>query len=204
MKESNLNETKVNKIITECIYNILNEAKGIKSQKLYNIVQQHGGIESNGIFDIHNLTDDDVFGVVTYYQWVDIVHNDMYKFAYKNGIELGVADTLQTIELKDGNYVLCRLRGGKHDRFSKQFNANRKKEPGDFEYHIKKRMERESNRYPRKTDYVWNNKNAEELFHNPFFKKGKGNWTPERKTEAMNNVRNNRQWFDKNNKKSLG
>lgn len=195
MKKYNLNESYIDNIITECIHNILSESKGIKSQKLYDIVQQHGGIRSNGIFDVHNLTDDDVIGVVTYSQWVNIAKNGIRNFAQKNNIELGIADTLDTIELKDDKYVLCRLRGGHYDRISKQANAERKKESGDFEPYVKKRVEREFNRYPRKTDYVWNNKDAEELFHNPFFKKGEGNWTPQRKADAMDNVRNNRRWF---------
>ena len=40
-------------------------------------------------------------------------------------------------------------------------------------------------------------KDAEELFHNPFFRKGVDNWTPERKSEVMDNVRNNRRWFER-------
>lgn len=196
MKKTNLNESYINKIIIESIYNILNEAKGIKSQKLYDLMQQHGGIKSNGIFDVHNLTDDDIIGVVTYSQWLKIVNNGIRNFAQKHNIKLDIADTLDTIELKDNNYILCRLRGGHYDRITKQKNTEREKKPGDFEHYVKKRLEREFNRYPRKTDYVWHNKDAEDLFHNPFFRKGEGNWTPERKNDAMNNIRNNRRWFD--------
>jgi hypothetical protein len=44
---------------------------------------------------------------------------------------------------------------------------------------------------------VWNNKDAEEVFHNPFFRKGEGNWTPEEKQRVMNNLRNHKRWFEK-------
>ena len=45
------------------------------------------------------------------------------------------------------------------------------------------------NESPRKDDYVWNNKKAEDLYKNPYFRNGEGDWTPQRKKEAMNNVR---------------
>ena len=192
-----ITENELYNLIKESILSTLNEARNIKSQKLYNIIQQHGGIQSNqGIFDIHNLTDEDIIDVVTYSDWRYIVKNGIRKFAQTNNINLDIADTLDVIKLKDGNYLLCKLRGGNFDRISKQSNAEREKLPGDFELLHNKTNERTKNRYPRKGDYVWNNKDAEDLFHNPFFRKGEGNWTPQNKQQAMDNIRNNKRWFE--------
>lgn len=192
-----ITENELYNLIKESILSTLNEARNIKSQKLYNIIQQHGGIQSNqGIFDIHNLTDEDIIDVVTYSDWRYIVKNGIRKFAQTNNINLDISDTLDVIELKDGNYLLCKLRGGNFDRISKQANAEREKLPGDFELLHNKTNERTKNRYPRKGDYVWNNKDAEDLFHNPFFRKGEGNWTPQNKQQAMDNIRNNKRWFE--------
>ena len=60
-----LTESDLYNIIKESVNTILIEAKGIKSKKLYNIIKQHGGVKSNrGIFDLHNMTDDDIIEVV--------------------------------------------------------------------------------------------------------------------------------------------
>lgn len=196
-KTIRLTESDLYEIIKESVSNILSESKGIKSKKLYDISQTHGGIESNrGIFDIHNLNDNDVIGVVKYSEWRNIVANGIKNFAQKHNIELGISDTLDVIPLKDGNYVICKLRGGHYDMIGKKPNAERERQNGDFENLVKKKLEREYNRYPRRGDYVWNNKDAEELFHNPYFRKGEGNWTPERKLQAMNNIRSSKKWFD--------
>lgn len=193
-----IKENELCNLIKESLLSTLNEAKGIKSRKLYDIVQKHKGILSNyAVFDIHNLTDDDVVGVITYKQWVAIVEKGIRNFAQEHGINLHSADTLYVIELNDGNYVLCVLRGGNYDRIAKSVNAKRKKTPGDFEFFINKKVARERNRYPGKDDYVWNNKDADDLFHNPFFRRNEGNWTQDRKSEAVSNVKNNRRWFER-------
>jgi hypothetical protein len=193
-----IKENELCNLIKESLLSTLNEAKGIKSSKLYDIVQKHKGILSNyAVFDIHNLTDDDVVGVITYKQWVDIVEKGIRNFAQEHGINLHSADTLYVIELNDGNYVLCVLRGGNYDRIAKSVNAERKKTPGDFEFFINKKVARERNRYPGKDEYVWNNKDADDLFHNPFFRRNEGNWTQDRKSEAVSNVKNNRRWFER-------
>jgi hypothetical protein len=100
------------------------------------------------------------------------------------------------VELNDGNYLLLKLRGGRFDSISKQSNTKREKTSGDFELLHNKTQQR-NKKYPRKTDYVWNNKDAEEVFHNPFFRKGEGNWAPEEKQRVMNNLRNHKRWFEK-------
>lgn len=192
-----LTEKDIRNIIKESVVGAIMEAKGIKSKKLYDIIQQHGGIVSNrGIFDLHNLTDNDVVDVLTYQELHDVYNNGWKQYAYNNGIDLGVADMLDYVELNDGNYLLLKLRGGRFDTISKQSNAKREKTSGDFELLHDKTQQR-NKKYPRKTDYVWNNKDAEEVFHNPFFRKGEGNWTPEEKQRVMNNLRNHKRWFEK-------
>lgn len=198
MKKNNIiNENALHNIIVESVRRIISEKRNINSKKLYDIIQQHGGIKSNnGVFDIHNLTDDDIIDVISYNDLKNIERIGMRKYAKENGIYLGVADMLDTIVLKDNNYILCKLRGGRYDCITKQTNAEREKTPGDFETYSRKKEERRKNYYPRKEDYVWNNDDAEFLFHNPYFKKGEGNWTSDRKKQVMNNVKSGRKWFD--------
>jgi hypothetical protein len=193
-----ISESELHNLIKESVVNALNEARGVKSQKLYDIMQQHGGIYSNhGVFDIHNLTDNDIIDVISYQELKNIHNQGIRNYAKQNSIELGIGDMLDTIELNDGNYILCKLRGGRFDSITKKDNAEREKLPGDFELLHNKTEERRRNRYPRKNDYVWNNKDAEDIFHNPYFRKGEGNWTPERKTEVMNNIKNGKRWFER-------
>jgi hypothetical protein len=176
-------------IIKESVKNILSESRGIKSKKLYDIIKKHGGIKSNrGIFDLHNMTDNDIIDVVNW--------SDVKNYKPKN---LDAADEITYIELKDGKYLLAKCRGANFDRISKSYNDKREKFDGDFEFLNTKKDERYKNRYPRKEDYVWQNKDAEFIFNNPYFRKNDGNWTPERKKEVMNNIRNKRKWW--NNKK---
>lgn len=192
-----LTEKDIRNIIKESVVGAIMEAKGIKSKKLYDIIQQHGGIVSNrGIFDIHNLTDNDVVDVLTHQELHNIYNIGWKQYAYNNGIDLGVADMLDYVELNDGNYLLLKLRGGRFDRISKQSNTTREKTSGDFEL-LHDKIQQRNKKYPRKTDYVWNNKDAEEVFHNPFFRKGEGNWTPEEKQRVMNNLKNHKRWFEK-------
>ena len=105
------------------------------------------------------------------------------------GISLGIADEIDYIPLNDGYYILAICRGARFDRIGKQYNDSREKSLGDFEDLLNKKDLRTKNRFPRKDDYVWNNKKAEDLYKNPYFRNGEGDWTPQRKKEAMNNVR---------------
>lgn len=193
-----LTESDLCKIIKESVTSILSESKGIKSQKLYDIMKQHKGIKSNhGIFDIHNLTDNDIIGVFSYSDIQRIYSAGGYKkFAKINGINLGIADDLNTIELNDGKYILAILRGSRFDSISKDVNSQREKQPGDFELLHNKTSERYKNRFPRKEYYVWNNADASDLFHNPYFRRKEGNWTTQRRKEVMNNIKNGKRWFD--------
>lgn len=188
-----LTENELHNIIKESVTNIIIESKGIKSKKLYNIMSSHNGIKSNrGIFDLHNLNDDDIISVINYSELKDFENKGSKRFAQQNNIFLDVADTIDFIPLNDGMYVLAVLRGGRYDRISKSINNNRERKEGDFELLVNKKDNRRQNYYPRKTDYVWNNKEASDLFHNPYFRKGEGNWTHERKKEVMNNIKHNK------------
>ena len=93
-----INESELHNLIKESVLTILSETRNLKSKRLYNIIQQHGGIQSNnGIFDIHNLNDEDVSDVITYSEWRNIVTDGIRKFAQKNNINLDIADTLNVM-----------------------------------------------------------------------------------------------------------
>lgn len=185
-----LTESDLCRLIEESVEQILKEARSINSPKLYNMIQRHGGIKSNrGIFDIHNMTDNDIISVVNYNQLREFENQGYKNFAKEKGISLGIADEIDYIPLKDGYYILAICRGARFDRIGKQYNDSREKSLGDFEDLLNKKDLRTKNRFPRKDDYVWNNKKAEDLYKNPYFRNGEGDWTPQRKKEAMNNVR---------------
>lgn len=62
-----LNKRLIENIIRESLGRILKEAQGLKSQKLYDIFQQYGGKLGHCVSsDLHNLTDGDIIGVLTY------------------------------------------------------------------------------------------------------------------------------------------
>lgn len=179
-----LSESELHQLIKESVREVLLEKRGINSPKLYDIIQQHKGIISNrGIFDLNNMTDDDIIDVVDWKQLNDYLNVD------KKEYDLGIADDIDYIPLKDGKYIIAKCRGARFDRVCKQYNDNREKLPGDFEDLCRKSELRHKNRYPRKDDYVWNNKDAEDLFKNPYFRNGDGNWTPERKKEVMSKLK---------------
>lgn len=202
-KKKNIEENLTN-LIKESIRETLNEKRSIKSKKLYDIIQQHGGIESNnGIFDIANMSDDDIIGVVDYNGYVDFCNKGYRKFAQEHNIDIDSADEIHDIALNDRTHLLAKLRGGHFDRVSKEYNQNRQKEAGDFEDLYNKQTERQKNKHPRKDQYVWNNKDAAFLFKNPYYRNGEGDWTPERKSEVMNNVRNGKGWWETNESKDL-
>lgn len=181
-------ETYLHNIINESIKQVLFEKRSIKSKKLYNIIQQHKGILSNrGIFDLNNMTDDDIIDVVDYNQLNDYLNKDY---------NLGVADEVDYIPLNDGKYIIAKCRGARFDRIGKQFNDNREKQQGDFEELYNKTEKRHKERQGGE-DYKWNNKDAEDIFKNPYYREGSGGWTPERKKEVMNNIRSGKRWWER-------
>lgn len=157
---------------------IITERQGLKSQKLYDIIKQHGGIKSNrGIFDLHNMSDNDVLDVVDY--------KGLREFE-NNKPKVSASDEIEYIPLNDGYYIIALCRGCRFDRV---YMPDRKKELGDFEDLFNKKQKREKNK---RNNFHWIDRDAEEVFKNPYFRAGEGNWTPSRKTEVMNALRNKR------------
>lgn len=191
-----LTESQLKNIISESIKEIVAEKRGINSPKLYDIVKEHGGLAhgNRGVFNLNDMTDEDIISVVDFQTLCHICDLGIEEWAKKKGIKLGVADTIHDLELNDGKYIIAILRGGRFDRISKSANDTREKGDGDFEYLYKKTEDRRKN-YPR-NKYSWNNKDAEDLFNNPYFRNGEGNWTPTEKKHAIDNIRLKKYWFD--------
>ena len=137
-----LTESDLCRLIEESVEQILKEARSINSPKLYNMIQRHGGIKSNrGIFDIHNMTDNDIISVVNYNQLREFENQGYKNFAKEKGISLGIADEIDYIPLKDGYYILAICRGARFDRIGKQYNDSREKSLSDFEDLLNKNQE---------------------------------------------------------------
>lgn len=167
----------------------MNESKSIKSKKLFDLVKQHGGFhkEYNWMHkdfrmtnaDLHNVTDDDVIGVVTYSN-IDNTIRDIKqnkKFGYIPG------DDIDHIELQDGSYLLVFVRNA-------HLNQGRLNEPNTFKDTWDKKQEREKNNpYSGKHNnyYRWKSKDAEDLaFKNPFYK----DWNNSSKEQLRNKIKN--------------
>lgn len=182
-----INETKLQNIITECINKIINEKRGINSPKLYNILQQHGGVKSNALFDLNNMRDEDVIEVMdraTLYQFK--TERDLRNYAVQKGCQLKPSDTVEYMELKDGTYLVGVLRAGAFDYTS---DPNMDNSPGNFKDYTQKQDERRKNR---NRGYQWQNKNAEDLFKNPFFRNQTGNYwsNSQNRRDAVEMARN--------------
>lgn len=105
-----MRDSKIRKIIKESINRVLleknelkqqksfkrliTERQGLRSQKLYDIIKQHGGIKTNrGIFDLHNMSDNDVLDVVDYRGLKEFENNKP---------KVNASDEIDYIPLKDG------------------------------------------------------------------------------------------------------
>lgn len=164
-----LSESKLRNIITECVKQVLSEK--MKSKKLWNIVQKHGGVKSNPLFDLHNMTDEDIIDVVdrqTLYSFK--TERDLRNFGINKGFNLRPSDTVEYMELKDGMYLIGVLRAGAFDYTN---DINKDTSDGNFEALSQKRDARYKNR---DNGYQWQNQDAEELFNNPFFRRKEGAW----------------------------
>lgn len=167
----------------------ISEKRSIKSKKLDGIIKQHGGIETNrGIFDIANLKDDDIIGVVDY---------DGIEDAIKKNTDVNNRrDEIEYIRLKDGKFLIARCRGCRFDRVKPELNQNR--EEGDFQdLWAKKEIRRKNIPFRRNEYYNWNNKDAEDIFKNPYYREGIGGWNPKRKKEIMKNIKNGKRWWER-------
>lgn len=167
-----INESQLKHIITECIHQVLLETRGIQSSKLYMILKQHGGVESNPLFDLHNMRDDDIIDVVdrgTLYGFK--TERDLRNYGLQKGFNLRPSDTVEYMELKDGMYLIGVLRAGAYDYTS---DKNKDTSNGNFEQLTKKRDQRAANR---DKGYQWQNKDAEFVYKNPFWRNKTGAWS---------------------------
>ena len=112
-----LTESKLNQIVLECVQSILHESqRGLKSQKLYDIIKQYGGFNKDSVrpasYDVHNITDDDVIGVLSNEQVrqaeLTIIGKGRYRdeqglnaWAQKMGYKIIPGDGVKAIPLGD-------------------------------------------------------------------------------------------------------
>lgn len=174
-----LTEKDLHNIIKESISQYITEAKSLHSPKLYDIIQQHGGVKSNhGIFDLHNMNDNDIIDVIDWSTW-NTIYNDKNKLnKLKKDYNVTVRDDIDIIELNDGQYILAVCRGARFDRVMPDLNDNRKS--GDFQDMHQKTLAREKNKRFRRGDYNWENEKAEDLFKNPWFRNKDGVWSDDK------------------------
>ena len=96
---------------------VLNESRqGLKSPKLYDILKAHGGfMDSKPSFYLHDMTDDEVIGVVDDKAWKILYHGDLsrrIKWAESQGYTVNRGDMIDIYQLKDENWVALIERGG--------------------------------------------------------------------------------------------
>lgn len=126
----------------------INEGKqGLRSKKLYDILKAHGGFrDSKPSFYLHDMTDDDVIGVVDDTSWNILYRGDWQqrvKWAASMGYNVGRGDNIDIYQLKDDSWVALIERGGnlgndeyldtkvgklKRDRYNNRLNR------GDLSY----------------------------------------------------------------------
>lgn len=172
--------------------NPVNEAKSIKSKKLFDIVKQHGGFYQDSWqrnrktnhdirmtnADLHNLTDDQVIGVVDYDKIKetikDIRKNSLYGFVS--------GDDIDYIQLMDGKYLLLLVKN------ANQYKS-REYQKGDFQDLVDKKIERDKNKpYKGKhnDNYQWKSTDAQQyVFNNPYYK----DWDGEAKEQMKNKIK---------------
>jgi hypothetical protein len=197
-KSIQISENKLFNIIKESIFECLNESRqGIQSKKIYDIIKQHGGLSKEGkmranVYDIHNMVDSDVIDVISKEQLQDIYLKQERKnpgcsllYAiedyYENkGLRFNQNDTVSTIGLKDGYYIIFIARNTEFDRYGTQ-------DRGGWYNTYKKRDDREKSKMnDGSKQYQWSNPEAYELgLRNPFYKQ----WSRDSKTDFMNKMR---------------
>lgn len=143
----------------------LNESKrGLKSMKLFNIIKQHGGFaEKTPSFYLHDMTDDDVIGILPEddLQKLMKMHiSDRNKYAIQHGFEINRGDTMEIIPLKDWTWVgvIERNHNLPNDEYGKTHIGKLKRERGDA-----KRRDG-AYRYQWSDTGKWGSPRAEEFF----------------------------------------
>lgn len=130
-----LTESDLHRIVNESVTRIISEKRSLQSQKLYDILQQHGGLGDNSNSDyflsLEKMTDEDIIAVLPPNQAESVQINDkkLLDLCDLNGVDVSSPTDIEFAKLKDGNYLLFRLRGRRrqweiekirkrgHDRF---------------------------------------------------------------------------------------
>jgi hypothetical protein len=143
----------------------LNESKrGLKSMKLFNIIKQHGGFaEKTPSFYLHDITDDDVIGILPEddLQKLMKMHvSDRNKYAIQHGFKINRGDTMEIIPLKDWTWigVIERNHNLPNDEYGKTRIGKLKRERGDA-----KRRDG-AHRYQWSDTGKWGSPRAEEFY----------------------------------------
>lgn len=170
----------------------VNESRSIKSQKLQDILKQHGGFYKDSWFtnrkvngdirmtnaDIHNLTDEQVIGVVDYDKVKSAIDNIRRNKLY--GYVPG--DDIDYVQLMDGKYLLLLVKN------ANQYKS-REYQKGDFQDLVDKKIERDKNKpYKGKhnDNYQWKSTDAQQyVFNNPYYK----DWDDEAKEQMKNKIK---------------
>ena len=143
---------------------IYESKQGLKSMKLFNIIKQHGGFEEKTpSFYLHDMTDDDVIGVLPEddLQKLMKMHvSDRNKYAIQHGFEINRGDTMEIIPLKDWTWVgvIERNHNLPNDEYGKTRIGKLKRERGDA-----KRRDG-AHRYQWSDTGKWGSPRAEEFY----------------------------------------
>ena len=128
--------------------------------------------------DLHNITDDQVIGVVEY----DDINSTIRNIVNDNLFGYIKGDNIDYLPLNDGQYLLLRV-------INAEEYPSRDGESGEFRQLFDKKQERENNkpfRGKHNKYYRWSSKDAEDLaFKNPYYK----NWSNAKKEELMKKIK---------------
>lgn len=183
-----LKEEIIRQISSQVMRQILSESRGIKSAKLYDIMNEHGGFAKDDLHhktcDLHNITDDEVIGVISHRQLQDIQvrsqnSDGLKSWAKRKGYDLRPQDDVDYIKLQDGNYLLLIIINSRFDRVANTGDEGWK------QYWDKTQQREKNRRNDGKRQYQWNNTEAEDAFHNPYFKE----WSKDSRERKMNKAR---------------
>lgn len=117
MEKMVINENHIRKIVSETLYNILNESRGLKSMKLYQIAKEHGGLKPKHYAStryFNELTDNDVIGIVEgpeLNKYKNAPWPVKAKWATEKGFEVNRGDNVDFIPMADYTWVAIIERG---------------------------------------------------------------------------------------------
>ena len=143
----------------------LNESKqGLQSMKLFNIIKQHGGFkEKTPSFYLHDMTDDDVIGIIPEddLQKLMKMHvSDRNKYAIQHGFEINRGDIMEIVPLKDDTWIAVIERGGNLGN-KEYLNSKIGKKLND---RYKNRLNRGDKNYQWSDTGKWGSPRAEEFY----------------------------------------